>query len=136
MEIERTRWVTGPLALFDLGLGGTAAFAPGLYMRLMHTPDPGAGHFMLQRTGVLWLVFALCQAIACVAPRRLPQVVLVVAALRLMDVPADLVYLATTAPVTAFGWLSLLTVPVINAAVGGFLLFAWSDHVRRRDASC
>ncbi|MBI3267851.1 MAG: hypothetical protein HYZ53_02425 [Planctomycetes bacterium] len=125
MQIEQTRWITGPLAAFDLGLGTVAVAAPSLYMQLLHSPEAPAPGFMLQRTGVLWLFFAAAEAGACLWPRRRPVLVFLVAALRWMDVPADLTYLLTTDPVTPFGRFSLLVSPLFNALAGGLLFHAW-----------
>ncbi|HYM10285.1 MAG TPA: hypothetical protein VEU62_06120, partial [Bryobacterales bacterium] len=49
--------VIGPLAAFDLLLGGSALFFSSDYMRLM---QPQAAHdplYLMQRTGTLWLCF-------------------------------------------------------------------------------
>ncbi|MFB6345384.1 MAG: NAD-dependent epimerase/dehydratase family protein, partial [bacterium] len=50
------------LAAFDLVLGSTAAFLPGLYRKIIH-PDfiemyQNGPTYLITRTGVLWLVFA------------------------------------------------------------------------------
>lgn len=111
-----TRWLTGPLALFDLALGATALAFPEFYMKLLHG---GGSHFLLQRTGVLWLFFAAAEIAAFARPRR--ETVGLVAMLRLMDVPADAVYFFTSPSLTWFGRWSLIVSPVFNACAGIWL---------------
>ncbi|MBI5367587.1 MAG: hypothetical protein HZA54_11160 [Planctomycetes bacterium] len=131
MTLDRTRRLTGPLALFDLCLGGAALLLPGLYLSLLHGPDLADAEFLLRRTGALWLVFAAAEALACAVPRRVPESVLAVAVLRLMDVPADLVYVFAAPSLTLLGRIGIAISPPINLVIGLLLLSSWHQHVRR-----
>ncbi len=115
--MRSTRWLTGPLAIFDLALGLAALAFPAFYMDLMHG---GGTHFLLQRTGVLWLFFAAAEIAAFARPRF--ETIGLVAMLRFMDVPADVVYFCTSPSLTAFGRGSLIVSPIFNAAAGVWLL--------------
>ncbi|MBI2060830.1 MAG: hypothetical protein HYT87_13765 [Nitrospirae bacterium] len=123
--LERTRWITGPLALFDLGLGGIAVLWPDVYASLMHGPLHPDAFALIHRTGVLWLFFSLCEFAAFLRCERWPATILAVAILRLMDVPADTVYFVTSTTLTFLGRSSLLIAPFFNLAVGAYLFSAW-----------
>ncbi len=125
-SLRRTRWVTGPLALFDLGLGLGAAVRPEIYLSLMHAATGPEEAFLLRRTGVIWLFFAVAEAAAFRWGERRPEAVFLVAMLRWMDVPADALYWATATDLTGFGWIALAFTPVFNLAVGAWLYHAWN----------
>lgn len=123
--VGRTRiWLVG-LALFDLALGAQAAFLPDAYLRSMHPwfPQlhPAGPLYLLVRTGALWLFFFLVEALAALAPRRRVLLVLIVGALRLMEVPADVAYLATADDLGGFGRAALVVSPIFNLGVGLYL---------------
>ncbi|HWN69918.1 MAG TPA: hypothetical protein VNM90_19885, partial [Haliangium sp.] len=81
------------LFLFDLALGGVAAGWPELYLRVLHPELDVAQLDIIRRTGLLWLAFAVVALrTATVAPDRRSHWFLVLAVVRLIDVPADLVY--------------------------------------------
>lgn len=117
--LRRTRPLLLGLLVFDLLLGGAAAFFPDLYLGFMHPRSGGGGLHWLTRTGFLWLFFALAEGLA--AWRLRPELVLVVGALRIMDVPADLAYLASARDLGTFGTLALVFSPVFNAVAGAWL---------------
>lgn len=127
-HISRTRFLTGPLAVFDLCLGATAIFFPGFYMSIMHFHGSAQHYYMLQRTGVLWLFFALCQGLSFVFAEKIPVLVFLVGMLRLMEVPADPVYLLTSRDLTLFGKFALMFAPVFNLFAGSFLIYAWKNN--------
>ena len=120
--MKNARWLLLGLMLFDLLLGSAAVFLPDLYLRIMHPRFPGGPTYWLTRTGFLWLFFALIEGLAAWAPERRPALVLVTGFLRLMDVPADLAYLATARDLGTFGVLALIFSPLFNAAAGGWLV--------------
>ncbi len=127
--ISRSRWLTGPLCLFDAGLGSLAAFFPGVYMDWIQPAAHTDPSYLLRRTGTLWLCFALIEGCAYFRTSRFPEWVLLVAAMRLIDVPADLVYRFTDPSLNAFGKFDLLFAPAVNLTAGS-LLAAW--YVRWR----
>lgn len=129
------------LAIFDIGLGVTATFFPELYVDLIHPHfdqmHPDGPTYLVRRTGVLWLVFAGVQGFAALDPVERPGWVLTAGALRLMDVPADLVYFASADDLGWLGTAGLLSAPVANLACGTFLAYAGYRGLRAgtREAS-
>lgn len=126
--LRATRWVTGPLAVFDLGLGLAAAVRPEIYLSLVHAATSPDQAFLLRRTGVLWLFFAAAEAAAFRWGEKRPEWVFLVAMLRWMDVPADALYAATARDLTGFGLAALVAAPVFNLVVGAWLYHAWKRH--------
>ncbi|MBI4361950.1 MAG: hypothetical protein HY558_02120 [Euryarchaeota archaeon] len=118
------RVICGALAILDVGLGGGALLAPGLYMGMVHPEAPGDPVYLLRRTGALWLMFALFQAIAFLRGPREPGWFLGVGVLRLVEVPADMVYLATAPGLSLFGTLAIGGAPPLNLLVGLLLVSA------------
>jgi len=130
MNLDRSRWITGPLCLFDIALGISAVFFPHFYMKLIQPTASDDPAYLLQRTGTLWLCFAVCEGIAFFRYRRFPEWVLIVAALRLIDVPADLVYWLRDEALDTFGDFSLLFAPAYNS-VAGVTLSVWYLRFRK-----
>ncbi len=129
-RLAHSRIITGPLCLFDLFLGITAVFLPGFYMRLLQ-PDAAADPtYLLGRTGMLWLGFSVIQGAAFFWYGGFPEWVLVVAVLRLNDVPADLYYGLADLSLGGFGRLSLLFASVFNTIVG-IVLLTWYLRARK-----
>lgn len=139
--LEHARIPLAALAIFDVGLGATALLAPELYLEIIHPHfdqlHPQGPTYLVRRTGMLWLFFAGVQGVAALDPVRRPGWVLVAGALRLMDVPADLVYFASADDLGALGSLGLLSAPVANLAAGTFLAYAGYRALRigTREAS-
>jgi len=128
---ERLRPLLVALAFFDVGLGGLATFFPSTYFALLHPyADAGSPAYLLQRTGVLWLFFALVEGVAAVGRPR-PALLAAVGLLRLMDVPADLVYVVVAPDLGRFGHLSLPLCVAFNFVAAVMLLGA----ARRLDAA-
>jgi dihydroflavonol-4-reductase len=134
-----TRLLLVCLLLFDIGLGGQAAFLPNAYLASMHPHfwelHPSGPTYLLLRTGVLWLVFAFVEGVAAWNPRRNVLWVLAVAVLRLMDVPADLFYRFTADDLGAFGRFALIFAPVFNFLSGTYLLLRARRAIRAGLAS-
>lgn len=123
--MNASRWITGPLALFDLVLGIGAVAMPGLYLSLMHgSAESGV---LVQRTGMIWLFFCACETTAFFGSVRWPLSVFVVGILRLMDVPADAVYGIVSPSLTALGRISLVAAPLFNAVAGVVLIRLYSS---------
>ncbi len=123
----RVRPLLALLAIVDLALGGGALVAPRAYLALVHPLYEGPMP-LLARTATLWLFFSAAEAAAAATLRR--DLVLVVAALRLMDVPADLVYRATAPGLARFGAAALVAAPCANLALG---LWLWRAAHRAGD---
>lgn len=107
------------LFLFDLVLGGIAAIWPELYVRVVHPGMDMAQLAVVRRTGMLWLAFsAVALRTATAAPDRRGHWFLVLAVVRLLDVPADTVYAATMTGASAIGRLAVLGAIPINLVLG------------------
>lgn len=123
--VERSRLLLVALAVFDLALGISATLFPDFYLRVMH-PDfsvlhPDGPTYWLARTGALWLFFAAAAAVAAIRPARWPFLVFLVGGLRLMDVPADLVYFFAADDLGRLGAFGLLFSPLFNLLAGAYL---------------
>ena len=107
------------LVLIDIGLGVVGTFFPRLYMDLIQ-PDapPNEPVYFLQRAAVIWLGYLVVQAIALFQYRRTPEWVLVVAFLRLVEVPADTLYVIIGPGFDLLGRIGLIAAPVFNLIVG------------------
>lgn len=107
------------LVLFDLALGGVAAVWPELYLRVMHPETDVVQLELVRRTGMLWLAFAavaLCAA--TVAPERRGHWFLILAVVRLLDVPADVMYAVTMTGATTLSLLLVLAAVPANLGLG------------------
>jgi hypothetical protein len=83
----------------------------------------------VNRTGALWLFFSGAEALAAARPSS-PEHVYLVGALRLMDVPADLLYLARSHDLGAFGRAGLVVSPIFNACAGAYLMATGARALR------
>lgn len=128
MTLQQTRWITGTLAVFDYFLSFVALFVPDFYMQVMHGSGANENIFMLRRTGVLWFAYAVVQTVAFINPQRFHLSVLIVAAFRLVEVPADPVYLLTSSRVSPLGAFGLIFAPIFNLTVGILLIRAWLNR--------
>lgn len=122
------KWLTGPIALFNLAIGSAALFAPKYFASVMHQRML-TDLFLIQRMGALWLFFAAVAAAAFVGFRRFPALLIVLGALHLMDAPADIVYLLTAPTLSPFGRAALSCLPALNL-VFAFLLIRMGSRLR------
>ncbi len=115
------RPLLGLLVLIDIFLGGVAVFWPRFYMQWVH-PEVALSDpvYLVQRSGMIWLAYLAIQAIAFLRFKRTPEWVLIVAFLRLVEVPADIMYLFVGEP-GLLGTVGLTFTPIFNFVVGLFL---------------
>jgi nucleoside-diphosphate-sugar epimerase len=136
VALGRTRIWLIALCLLDLGLGLQATLVPHLYVQQLHPRfaelHPAGPDYWLVRTGALWLFFAFVEGLAAWAPRQRPLAVFLVGALRLMDVPADLVYLFRADDLGTFGTVALIASPIFNFCVGVYLALTGARGLRAR----
>jgi hypothetical protein len=113
------------LAALDLLLGGSAALFPATYLQLVHPHLPPSKYPVewVVRTGGLWIVFSIVEAIAARSPAA-AKWFFTVAILRLMEVPADVVYGVLARGASEASRLAIFIAPVANAAAGMYLLAA------------
>ncbi|MBD3351101.1 MAG: hypothetical protein GF364_06410 [Candidatus Lokiarchaeota archaeon] len=122
-NVKNGRIACAILVIVDVILGGCAVFFSEFYAAIFH-PNLPASEIptdYIIRTGVLWLVFLLFQLIATFS-RRSDRWFFVVAAVRLMDVPADIVYGILARGATVFSRFLILSAPILNILFGLFLL--------------
>jgi len=117
--------ILGMLVVIDLVLGPVAVFFPPFYMRIIHPySPPDTPVFLLQRAGMVWFGYLVVQTIAFFRYTDLPEWVLVVGVSRLIEVPADALYVSIA---TGFGWFGrfgLIVAPTFNL-IAGLLLVRW-----------
>jgi hypothetical protein len=115
------RLTLGALVVIDVVLGGIAVFWPRLYMDWVHPGAPDDPRYLLQRSGMIWLGYLAVQVLALIRLKRTPEWVLSVAILRLIEVPADILYLFVGTGIGSWGTIGLTVTPIFNAVVGLFL---------------
>ena len=108
------------LVVVDIFLGGTAVFFPFFYSDLLHPELTNIPVDFIVRTGILWLVFAFFQFMALIS-KNPKNWFLVVAAVRLMDVPADIIYGILAIGATLITRLMILSAPILNTICGIYL---------------
>lgn len=113
------------LVVIDVVLGGVAVFFPSVYMRFIHPyAAPDTPVYLLQRAGAVWLGYLVVQAIAVFWCIDKPEWVLVVGVLRLIEVPADALYVSVGTGFGSFGRFGLIVAPIFNLIVG-WMLVRW-----------
>lgn len=128
------------LFVFDLVLGTIATLFPDGYLWLLHPHLETPQVELIRRTGILWLSFS---AVAFIAATRRADArgradararwLLVLAWLRLMEVPADILYGLAASGASPLSRVLILMAPPINLGVGLYL-FWLARALRRADA--
>jgi hypothetical protein len=113
------------LSLFDLGLAGSVLATPAFFVSIFEPSLAGHPQDLLLRTGALWAVFMGVELWAALKGAQRPELFLVVGALRLLDVPADTVWLTAGHGFTWFGVLGLVFSPLFNLVSGLYLVRTW-----------
>ena len=107
------------LGLFDVLLGATAVFFPRAYAELFHPHLANPPIDFIARTGCLWLFFATVEFFAFY--KKTALWFFAVGLLRLLDVPADLVYGTLAAGASALSRAAIFFAPPFNLAAGLYL---------------
>lgn len=107
------------LGLFDLALGGTALFSPQTYADLFHPHLANPPVDFIARTGCLWLFFAAVEFFAFY--KKTALWFFAVGLLRLLEVPADLVYGTLAVGATPLSRAAIYFAPAFNLVSGIFL---------------
>lgn len=119
-SIENGRLICWMLVLVDIVLGGTAVFFPYFYAKIFHPELKNPPIDFIVRTGILWLVFAFFQFKGATSkdPKKW---FFVIGIIRLMEVPADIIYgiLAIGSPLLSRAM--IWSAPVLNTIFGYFL---------------
>lgn len=130
--IEDGRVLSWALCAFDLLLGSIALFAPRWYADIFHPHLADPQFDLIRRMGVIWLMFCAVAAITATrSTRDITRWFQVLAVLRLMEVPADLLYGTIAEGATWWSRALLYSAPPINLAAG---LFLYRVATRKWDA--
>jgi len=132
LKVRLARLLCVNLAAFDILLGGSALAAPSLVLKLFSPKRPPTGEALLRRTASIWLFFVPVQVWAALKPKN-PKALRAVSILRLQEVPADPVWLATGEGYGAFGKFGLVFAPVFNLAAGIFLAHVAKELEKKAD---
>lgn len=119
-------------AVFDTVLGPGSLVFPSAYFSIMHTTETALSSGLMQRTAVIWTVFAAVEWYAFVRPRAAAAIALV-AAFRFMDIPADLVYFLSAKDLSTIGG-PVLIIAVLANTTGG-LVFWRASRAQARQAA-
>jgi hypothetical protein len=120
------------LCLFDIGLGGLTLFNPELYCRVFHPTLVDPQLDLIQRLGAVWLAFALIAGIAATrrGVNRAPWF-LVVAVVRFLEVPADLIYGSVAHGASTLSRVLIYCAPPLNFVAGYYLFYVARELWRR-----
>lgn len=111
------------LFLFDLILGSVATVWPEIYLGIFHPGLDTPQSDLVRRTGMLWLAFsAVALRAATVAPAGRARWLLVLAVLRLMEVPADTLYAVVMSGASTWSRALIAAAPALNLILGLVLL--------------
>jgi hypothetical protein len=120
LKLQLARLICWSLVGFDALLGGLSLLAPRLVMKLFAPGAEPEGVPLLRRASSIWLFFIPVQVWAAVKAED-PKALRAVAILRLQEVPADPIWLATGEGFGAFGKFGLVFAPLFNLFAGTFL---------------
>ena len=120
LKVSLARFLCANLAAFDILLGGSSLAAPSLVLKLFSPGKEPSGEALLRRAGAIWLFFVPVQLWATLSPEN-PKALRAVSILRLQEVPADPIWLASGESFGAFGKFGLVFAPAFNLAAGLFL---------------
>lgn len=122
IQILMAKLICWGLVAFDILLGGSSMAAPDFVMRIFAPGKQPEGSPLLRRAASIWLFFVPVQVWAAVRTDN-PAALRAVAVLRLQEVPADPVWLASGNHFGAFGKFGLVFAPIFNLAAGSFLAY-------------
>lgn len=114
------RLICWSLVGFDILLGGLSLVAPRLVMKLFAPGAEPQGMPLLRRAGSTWVFFVPVQVWAALNADN-PRALRAVSVLRLQEVGADPMWLATGEGFGWFGHAGLVFAPAFNLLVGAYL---------------
>ncbi len=120
-SVPSGRFICWVLVGVDIYLGGLATFFPQNYASIFHPNLASPPVDFIVRTGILWLMFLVFQLCGALSkdPRKW---FFAVGLIRLMEVPADLVYSQLALGATDFSRFLIIGAPVLNGIIGVLLL--------------
>jgi len=120
LKITIAKLLCWSLVGFDALLGGLSLVAPKTVLKLFAPGAEPEGTPLLRRASAIWLFFIPMQIWAAIKTDN-PMALRAVAVLRLQEVPADPLWLATGEGFGAFGKFGLVFAPLFNLFAGLFL---------------
>ena len=105
---------------FDILLGGLSLVSPETVMKAFAPEGGFQGAPLLRRAGSIWTFFVPVQFWAALKTKN-PTALRAVAILRLQEVPADPIWLATSEGFGFFGKFGLVFAPLFNLVAGTYL---------------
>jgi len=105
---------------FDILLGGLSLVSPETVMKAFAPEGSQEGASLLRRAGSIWTFFVPVQLWAALKTEN-PTALRAVAILRLQEVPADPIWLATGEGFGFFGKFGLVFAPLFNLVAGTYL---------------
>jgi hypothetical protein len=120
LNIVIAKLICWSLVAFDVLLGGLSLAAPETVLKLFAPGGEAHGTPLLRRAGSIWFFFVPVQIWAALKTDN-PVALRAVSILRLQEVPADPVWLATGEDFGIFGKFGLVFAPVFNLVVGTYL---------------
>jgi hypothetical protein len=105
---------------FDILLGGLSLVAPRLVMKTFAPDAEPAGEPLLRRAATIWAFFVPIQLWAAIKTEN-PTALRAVSVLRLQEVPADPMWLATGEGFGFLGKFGLVFAPIFNLIAGAYL---------------
>ncbi len=111
------------LFLFDMLLGLSSLIAPRTVQKLFQPYAEPQGEWFLRRAATIWLFFVPVQLWAMLRADN-PKALRAVAVLRLQEIGADPVWLATGEGFGKIGKFGLVFAPLFNLFVGSYLWYA------------
>jgi hypothetical protein len=135
-RIADGKLVSWALCLFDIALGGFCVAWPALFAMVIH-PDLAFPQLdLIQRTGVLWLMYAGIAAFAATrGEAQRGRWFFVLGVIRLIEVPTDLLYGVVAEGARWYSRVMLFGAPAINFAAGLFLVLLTRELARGRSFS-
>ena len=130
IKILIAKLICWSLVGFDALLGGSSMLAPEPVMKVFAPNAEPKGAPLMRRAAAIWLFFIPVQVWAAVKTEN-PTALRAVSILRLQEVPADPIWLATGEEFGWFGKFGLVFAPLFNLVVGLFLWMLARDLEKR-----
>lgn len=130
LKVMFARLICWGLVAFDILLGGLSLSKPEFVLRLFSPNTEPEGQPLLRRAGAIWMFFVPVQLWAALRADN-PTALRTVSILRLQEVGADPVWLATGKGFGGFGRFGLVFAPIFNLVAGAYLWLLARDLERR-----
>ena len=135
-RIADGKLVAWALCCFDIALGGACLVWPSLYALVIHPRLADPQLDLIQRTGMLWLMYTGIAGFAATrGEAQRGRWFFVLGVIRLIEVPTDLLYGVVARGAVWYSRVLLFGAPAINLAAGLFLIALTRELARGRSFS-